>query len=281
MGMPFPSGLRRLEKRHAPSVRWAWSLNAAASVLGSASAIFLAIYIGLRSTLLVGAALYLCALLVILATRRLRRTDVVAIATRRSAAGLHASRARSGESLKRSRNSSGDNFASSASEIGSAREIRIFGDRSARVPRADVLADVAAEDVIAHAGAQFLRNRPAQLDGQIRDAAARVQLSSRLPCGHDRVRRTSLDAARAAPAAIRRRRARLEIERRHDLAQKKPRSQRLVNQASVLADPAQPGQPREATLQQRRGIDADLPLERLDVPASRATMRSRAARMVT
>jgi hypothetical protein len=69
MGMPFPSGLRRLEKRHAPSVRWAWSLNAAASVLGSASAIFLAIYIGLRSTLLVGAALYLCALLLILATR--------------------------------------------------------------------------------------------------------------------------------------------------------------------------------------------------------------------
>ncbi len=69
MGMPFPSGLRRLEKRHAPSIRWAWSLNAAASVLGSASAIFLAIYIGLRSTLLVGAALYLCALLVILATR--------------------------------------------------------------------------------------------------------------------------------------------------------------------------------------------------------------------
>src|SRR4029077_3753184 len=36
MGIPFPSGLRRLEQRHAPSVRWAWSLNAAASVLGSA-----------------------------------------------------------------------------------------------------------------------------------------------------------------------------------------------------------------------------------------------------
>jgi len=75
MGMPFPSGLRRLERRHAPSVRWAWSLNAAASVLGSASAIFLAIYIGLRSTLLVGAALYVCALLVILATRQ-RHGDV-------------------------------------------------------------------------------------------------------------------------------------------------------------------------------------------------------------
>jgi len=73
MGMPFPSGLRRLEHFHPPSIRWAWSLNAAASVLGSAGAIFLAIYIGLRATLLVGAALYLCALLVILATKTIRR----------------------------------------------------------------------------------------------------------------------------------------------------------------------------------------------------------------
>ncbi len=70
MGMPFPSGLWRLERRHAPSVRWAWSLNAAASVMGSAAAIVLAIYLGLRATLLVGAALYLCALAVIQATRR-------------------------------------------------------------------------------------------------------------------------------------------------------------------------------------------------------------------
>jgi hypothetical protein len=69
MGMPFPTGLDRLERRHAPSVRWAWSLNAASSVLGSAGAIFLAIYLGLRLTLLFGGALYLCAMLVILLTR--------------------------------------------------------------------------------------------------------------------------------------------------------------------------------------------------------------------
>ena len=68
MGMPFPSGLRRLEQRHAASVRWAWSLNSASSVLGSAAAIFLAIYIGLRATLLAGGALYLCAMLVIVLT---------------------------------------------------------------------------------------------------------------------------------------------------------------------------------------------------------------------
>jgi len=69
MGIPFPSGLRRLEQRHPPSIRWAWSLNAAASVLGSVGAIVLAIYLGLRATLLIGGALYLCALLVIVATR--------------------------------------------------------------------------------------------------------------------------------------------------------------------------------------------------------------------
>jgi spermidine synthase len=73
MGMPFPSGLRRLDALHPPSVRWAWSLNAAASVLGSAGAIILAIYAGLRATLLLGGGLYVCALLVILATKRTQR----------------------------------------------------------------------------------------------------------------------------------------------------------------------------------------------------------------
>jgi hypothetical protein len=69
MGMPFPSGLRRLERWHSASVRWAWSLNAAASVLGSAGAIVLAIYFGLQATLLAGGSLYLVAIVVVLATR--------------------------------------------------------------------------------------------------------------------------------------------------------------------------------------------------------------------
>ena len=72
MGMPFPSGLRILEKWHAPSVRWAWSMNAAASVLGSAAAIFLAIYLGLRMTLISGGILYLGALAVIALTEDVR-----------------------------------------------------------------------------------------------------------------------------------------------------------------------------------------------------------------
>jgi hypothetical protein len=67
MGLPFPTGLRMLEKRHAPSVRWAWSLNAAASVLGSVGALVLALYLGLAGTLLIGGGLYLVALILMAA----------------------------------------------------------------------------------------------------------------------------------------------------------------------------------------------------------------------
>ena len=70
MGMPFPAGLARLESWHKPSLRWAWSLNAASSVLGSVGALMCAIYLGLLQTLLVGGVLYLCAALVLVASRR-------------------------------------------------------------------------------------------------------------------------------------------------------------------------------------------------------------------
>ena len=65
MGMPFPSGLRRLEQWHPPSVRWAWALNAAASVLGSVCALVSAIYLGLVETMIIGSLFYLAALAVV------------------------------------------------------------------------------------------------------------------------------------------------------------------------------------------------------------------------
>ncbi len=69
MGMPFPTALRRLEEWHAPSVRWAWSLNAAASVLGSVGSLACSIYLGLVQTLIVGGLLYLAALAVVARVR--------------------------------------------------------------------------------------------------------------------------------------------------------------------------------------------------------------------
>ena len=65
MGMPFPTALRRLQEMHAPAVRWAWSLNAAASVLGSVGALVCAIYLGLIQTLIIGGLFYLAALAVV------------------------------------------------------------------------------------------------------------------------------------------------------------------------------------------------------------------------
>jgi predicted membrane-bound spermidine synthase len=77
MGMPFPAGLKRLEELHKPSVRWAWSLNAAASVLGSVAALVCGIYLGLVQTLLTGGLLYLVALLVVARTTKVRQDAVL------------------------------------------------------------------------------------------------------------------------------------------------------------------------------------------------------------
>lgn len=68
MGMPFPTGLTLLEKVMPASVRWAWAINAASSVLGSAAAMFLAIYLGLKMTLIIGGLFYIAALLSSLAS---------------------------------------------------------------------------------------------------------------------------------------------------------------------------------------------------------------------
>jgi hypothetical protein len=81
MGMPFPTGMSRLEARYPRALQWAWSLNAAASVMGSAGAIFLAIYLGLRLTLLIGGAMYLGALAVMwIAQERARESAPVGVA---------------------------------------------------------------------------------------------------------------------------------------------------------------------------------------------------------
>lgn len=61
MGMPFPTGLRALDEAQDRRVEWAWALNAAASVLGSVSAMIIAIHFGLNVTLVCGALAYVVA----------------------------------------------------------------------------------------------------------------------------------------------------------------------------------------------------------------------------
>ena len=80
MGTPFPTGLTRLERAMPSAVRWAWSINAASSVLGSAAAIFLAIYLGLETTLIIGGGLYVCALFSVVLSPLLNKRAQVALA---------------------------------------------------------------------------------------------------------------------------------------------------------------------------------------------------------
>jgi hypothetical protein len=73
MGMPFPTGLRQiaieegiLQPESSPAaarstIEWAWALNAASSVLGSALAIVIALHFGLDATLGSAAGAYLAA----------------------------------------------------------------------------------------------------------------------------------------------------------------------------------------------------------------------------
>jgi spermidine synthase len=62
MGMMLPTGIRLVSGRHAEIIPWAWGLNGAASVLGSVLAMVVAVHLGFRVTLLVGAAFYVLAL---------------------------------------------------------------------------------------------------------------------------------------------------------------------------------------------------------------------------
>jgi spermidine synthase len=65
MGMPFPTGLKLLRHRDVieSNIEWAWALNAGASVLGSVSAMVIAMQFGLTAVLAVGAGCYLAAIL--------------------------------------------------------------------------------------------------------------------------------------------------------------------------------------------------------------------------
>ena len=65
LGAPMPSGLRLLNRRAPALLPWAWGLNAACSVLGSIGALLVALFAGFRVVLLLAAALYLVAALLV------------------------------------------------------------------------------------------------------------------------------------------------------------------------------------------------------------------------
>jgi hypothetical protein len=65
MGMPMPLGIRMLARSAPELIPWAWGVNGATSVMGSVGALVLAILSGFNQALIVGASLYLVAILFI------------------------------------------------------------------------------------------------------------------------------------------------------------------------------------------------------------------------
>lgn len=61
MGQPFPLQLKWVEKNHSSFIPWVWSLNGAASVLGSVAAVVLAMTYGFNTVIVIGAVCYLAA----------------------------------------------------------------------------------------------------------------------------------------------------------------------------------------------------------------------------
>ena len=102
------------------------------------------------------------------------------------------------------------------------------------VERADVLADVAAEDERAHGLPELDGDAPAVLDGLVGDAAGRVEAEGL----DDGVGRAGLDAQRAGAALLDRGRVGLERERRDDGREKVKGAVDGIDRAGVLADPA-------------------------------------------
>jgi hypothetical protein len=62
MGMPMPIGMRVLNRESPLLIPWAWGVNGAASVMGSAAALAFALLAGFNQAMLAGAALYILAL---------------------------------------------------------------------------------------------------------------------------------------------------------------------------------------------------------------------------
>jgi predicted membrane-bound spermidine synthase len=63
MGMPFPSGLRRVGGGSLPEPPFYWGLNGVMSVVGSIGTMLIAVTLGFQVAMLVGAACYVCAAL--------------------------------------------------------------------------------------------------------------------------------------------------------------------------------------------------------------------------
>ena len=143
-------------------------------------------------------------------------------------------RSKSFSSSEASHSNAGFTSSSRGSSSGSCR------DRRFTIPRANILADIAAKDLPPHARHQFRCNRTLVFDSQIRNALRRIHLVRR----DQRASGTRIEAPRACPAMILDQQLRCflfwtEIQRGQQHREKSKRSQLRMNEAGVLSRPSQ------------------------------------------
>ena len=137
--------------------------------------------------------------------------------------------------------------------IGAAAQRRL-GDvaREPHVPRADVLADVAAVEELADRRAELERDLALQLDREVGDAARRVERARRgegACVGHASRQRVQVPQRSASNGASGSRSASVN---RAPMKKNEPRPG--IDQVRVLAEPAEPGAAREVALEHGPGV---------------------------
>ncbi len=136
------------------------------------------------------------------------------------------------------------------------------------VPRADGEAVVAAIDSVAEQGAQVRVDRAVVFDGQVRDAAAGVELVG----GWEGLGRADVEAGGAGAAVGGFGCVLGQVEGGEDGAEEDPVAEVAAEEVGVFALPAETGSLSEGFLHHRGGVDEDLDLTRLhvDQPAAEA-----------
>ena len=139
---------------------------------------------------------------------------------------------------------------------------RIFSSHFCEaVPRACLEAIITTENAIADERAEFLRDGALQLDRQVGNASARIEMVS----GSDGTGWAGRNAAGATPTACRLGRVRWQLECGQNFGEKKPGPQFAVEQHRALSMPANPCFGGKISLQYWAGVSVKSLLPALEL----------------
>ena|SRR5438093_799866 len=123
--------------------------------------------------------------------------------------------------------------------------------RRLTIPGADILTDIATEEMMTDTGSILFRNFAAQFDRRVRNALPAVE-----NIGFENgARRTGIDAARAGPAAVRDGSVVGQFKIGNDATKKQPRAGFLIDDTRILSEPAHARILRIDPFEEWAGID--------------------------